>query len=53
MEAESGENPALVGNELGDDHVVGGDSVGGHKEEALRTDLIDLSDFARGDVGKW
>ena len=47
---ELGQHPALVGNRLGHDHVVRRYPICGHKEEVVGVDLVDLADFARGDV---
>ena len=46
VEAESGQNPTLVGDQLIEDHVVCGDAVRGDEEEVIRVHLIYLADLA-------
>jgi hypothetical protein len=50
VEAEPGEHPTLVGDGLVEDYVIGRDPVGGHEEEVVGVDLVDLPDLSRCDV---
>jgi hypothetical protein len=50
VEAEPGQHPTLVGDQLGKDDVIGRDTIGGDKKEVVRVDLVDLPHLAGGDV---
>jgi hypothetical protein len=45
VEAEPGEDLALVRDRLIEDDVVGGDAIGGHEEKVVRIHLVYLSDL--------
>ena len=50
-ERKPGEHPPLVGDRIGQDHVVGADPVAGDHQQALVIDGVQVPDFARADFG--
>lgn len=43
---------ALVGDAVGHDDIVGQDAIGGHKQEGVVVDLVEVTDLASGDEGE-
>jgi hypothetical protein len=47
VEAQTGQDSTLVRDCLAEDDVVRRDAIGGHEQEMVGVDLVDLPDFAR------
>ena len=49
---ELGQEAALVGNRLVEDHVEGGESIGRHQEQPVVADRVGLAHLAAVDQGQ-